>query len=200
MKDLDVLHQEMRAAGAWVFAGGLHPRDRDRRAARDGDDADHRRPVRRGQGVPRRLQHHRRRPTWTPRWSGAARSARATSCRSRSGRSTGDGRRLTRPDVGARVFREEYGRAVAVLIRVLGDIDLAEEAVQDAFAAAVQRWPADGLPPSPAGWIITTARNRAIDRLRREATRDDRQAEAALLHAADEPLGGGRRCATTGCA
>ena len=60
-----------------------------------------------------------------------------------------------------RVFHEEYGRAVAVLVRVFGDIDTAEEAVQDAFAAAVQRWPASGLPPSPAGWIITTARNRA---------------------------------------
>src|SRR6202011_5667128 len=86
-----------------------------------------------------------------------------------------------------RVFREEYGRAVAVLVRVFGDIDVAEEAVQDAFAAAVQRWPSSGLPPSPAGWIITTARNRAIDRLRREASREDRHAQAALLHARREP-------------
>ena len=82
-----------------------------------------------------------------------------------------------------RVFREEYGRAVSVLVRVFGDIDIAEDAVQDAFARAVQRWPADGLPPSPAGWIITTARNQAIDRLRREASRADRHAQAALLHA-----------------
>ena len=82
-----------------------------------------------------------------------------------------------------RVFREEYGRAVAVLVRVLGDIDDAEEAVQDAFTAAVQRWPSTGLPPSPAGWIITTARHRAIDRLRREASREDRHAQAALLYA-----------------
>src|SRR6266550_6365852 len=80
-----------------------------------------------------------------------------------------------------RVFRAEYGRAVAVLVRVFGDIDMAEEAVQDAFTAAVQRWPSTGLPPSPAGWIITTARNRAIDRLRREASRDDRHAQAELL-------------------
>jgi RNA polymerase sigma-70 factor, ECF subfamily len=87
-----------------------------------------------------------------------------------------------------RVFREEYGRAVAVLVRVFGDIDVAEEAVQDAFTAAVERWPSTGLPPSPAGWIITTARNRAIDRLRREASREDRHAQAALLHAADEPF------------
>jgi RNA polymerase sigma-70 factor, ECF subfamily len=80
------------------------------------------------------------------------------------------------------MFREEYGRAVAVLVRQFGDIDIAEESVQDAFAMALQRWPSDGLPPSPAGWIITTARNRAIDRFRREASREERYAQAALLH------------------
>ncbi|MFH8935749.1 RNA polymerase sigma factor [Streptomyces griseosporeus] len=85
------------------------------------------------------------------------------------------------------VFRAEYGRAVAVLVRFLGDIDLAEEAVQEAFTTAVRKWPETGVPPSPAGWIITTARNRAVDRLRREATRDARHAEAALLHAPDPP-------------
>ena len=83
-------------------------------------------------------------------------------------------------DVGA-VFRAEYGRAVSVLVRAFGDIDLAEEAVADAFAEAVKRWPADGPPPSPAGWIITTARNKALDRLRRESVRDDRHAEALRL-------------------
>ena len=91
------------------------------------------------------------------------------------------------PAAIARIFREEYGRAVAVLVRAFGDIDSAEEAVQEAFAEAAARWPGDGLPPRPAGWIITTPRNRAIDRLRREATRDDRHAQAALLHAHDEP-------------
>jgi RNA polymerase sigma-70 factor (ECF subfamily) len=81
----------------------------------------------------------------------------------------------------AQIFRDEHGRAVSVLVRAFGDIDLAEECVQDAFATAVARWPVDGLPPAPAGWIITTARNRALDRLRREALRDDRQAEALRL-------------------
>jgi RNA polymerase sigma-70 factor (ECF subfamily) len=81
----------------------------------------------------------------------------------------------------ARVFTAEYGRSVAVLTRVLGDIDLAEDAVQDAFATAARTWPESGLPPSPAGWIITTARNRAIDRFRRESTREERHAQAALL-------------------
>ena len=80
-----------------------------------------------------------------------------------------------------RVFREEYGRAVAVLVRHFGDIDLAEEAVQDAFTAAVARWPVTGIPPSPAGWIITTARHRAIDRLRRESSRHERHAQAASV-------------------
>ncbi|WP_279473346.1 RNA polymerase sigma factor [Actinomadura darangshiensis] len=81
------------------------------------------------------------------------------------------------------VFREEHGRAVAVLVRVFGDVDVAEEAVQDAFAEAVRRWPEHGAPPSPAGWIITTARNKAIDRLRREAARAGKQAEAVLMTA-----------------
>jgi RNA polymerase sigma-70 factor (ECF subfamily) len=85
-----------------------------------------------------------------------------------------------------RAFRDEYGRAVAVLVRVFGDIDLAEECVQEAFATAIDRWPSTGVPPSPAGWIITTARNRAIDRLRREAGRDDRHRQAHLLHAPAE--------------
>jgi len=78
----------------------------------------------------------------------------------------------------ARVFRDEYGRAVAVLARRLGDITLAEDAVQDAFVLAVERWTLAGAPPSPAGWIITTAQRRAIDRLRREASREARHDEA----------------------
>ncbi|MFD8132041.1 RNA polymerase sigma factor [Streptomyces mirabilis] len=85
------------------------------------------------------------------------------------------------------VFRAEYGRVVAVLVRFLGDIDLAEEAVQDAFTTALAKWPESGIPPSPAGWIITTARNRAVDRLRRESTREARHAEAERLYARDEP-------------
>ncbi|MDR7082621.1 RNA polymerase sigma-70 factor (ECF subfamily) [Arthrobacter ginsengisoli] len=84
----------------------------------------------------------------------------------------------------ARVFREEYGRAVAVLTRVLGDIDEAEDAVQDAFTLALRHWPSAGIPRSTAAWIITTARNRAIDRLRREAGREDKQLRAARLEAA----------------
>jgi RNA polymerase sigma-70 factor (ECF subfamily) len=86
-----------------------------------------------------------------------------------------------------RVFREESGKAVATLIRLFRDIDVAEEAVQEAFAVATERWPETGLPPNPGGWIVTTARNRAIDRLRRESSREDRHAQANLLQAQSDP-------------
>ncbi len=87
----------------------------------------------------------------------------------------------------AQCFRQEYGRTVATLVRSFGDIDLAEEAVQEAFLVAVDRWPAAGLPPNPGAWITTTARNRAIDHLRREASRHDRHEQAAFLQDRDEP-------------
>ena len=89
---------------------------------------------------------------------------------------------------------------MAVLVRHFGDIDVAEEAVQDAFVVAVERWPSAGVPPSPAGWIITTARNRAIDRFRREASREDRHAAGRccwrwrMSHQRRTP------CATISCA
>ena len=83
-----------------------------------------------------------------------------------------------------RVFREESGQAVATLIRVLGDFDLAEEAVQEAFLVAIQHWPSAGVPDRPGAWIITTARNKAIDRLRRERGLAERRATLALLEAA----------------
>ena len=85
-----------------------------------------------------------------------------------------------------RIFREESGKVVATLVRLFGDIDIAEEMVQEAFLVASEKWPETGLPPNPGGWITTTARNRAIDRLRREASRNDRHAQAALLHEENE--------------
>ena len=91
----------------------------------------------------------------------------------------------------ATTFRLESGRAVATLVRLFGDIDIAEEAVQDAFAIAVERWPETGVPPNPGAWITTTARNRAIDRLRRESKRHDRHAQAALVHERDQPTAAG---------
>ncbi len=82
-----------------------------------------------------------------------------------------------------RAYRDSSGRAVATLVRLFGDIDIAEEAVQEAFAVAAERWPTAGVPPNPGGWIVTTARNKALDRLRRESSRHGREAQAALLHA-----------------
>jgi RNA polymerase sigma-70 factor (ECF subfamily) len=80
-----------------------------------------------------------------------------------------------------RIFREESGRSVATLIRIFGDIDTAEDAVQDAFASALRRWPVEGLPPNPGGWITTTARNSMIDRFRRESRGRELLEEVAVL-------------------
>jgi RNA polymerase sigma-70 factor (ECF subfamily) len=83
------------------------------------------------------------------------------------------------------VFRRESGRCLATLIRILGDVDLAEDAVAEAFAIAAERWPIDGVPPNPGGWITTTARNRALDRLRRESSRDSKHEASHHLYATD---------------
>jgi RNA polymerase sigma-70 factor (ECF subfamily) len=104
-------------------------------------------------------------------------------------------------DVVARVFREEHGRVVATLIRVLGDFDLAEEAVADAYVTALERWPAGGVPDNPGAWITTTARNRAVDRIRRarrfdelapglarDAAFDAGARDGALLAAAEDDM------------
>jgi RNA polymerase sigma-70 factor (ECF subfamily) len=88
--------------------------------------------------------------------------------------------KLDQAEVG-RVFREESGRSVAALTGVFGDLDLAEDAVQEAFAAALGKWPVQGLPPNPGGWITTTARNRALDRLRRQARGRELLGEVAVL-------------------
>jgi RNA polymerase sigma-70 factor (ECF subfamily) len=86
-----------------------------------------------------------------------------------------------------RAHREEWARVVAALTRRFGDLDIAEEAAAEAFATAVERWPADGLPPNPGGWLTTTANRKAIDRIRRENKRDDKQKEAQMLYDDDPP-------------
>nr|WP_274387743.1 sigma-70 family RNA polymerase sigma factor [Salsipaludibacter albus] len=120
---------------------------------------------RRGHGAGRRCQHRVR---------GAGRGAPVPGRVSPTARDEVD-----------RVFRRESGRAVATLVRVLGDVDRAEEAVQEAFARALDRWPTAGIPDNPAGWIVTTARNAAIDDLRRESGRHERHVLATGVHAAD---------------
>jgi RNA polymerase sigma-70 factor (ECF subfamily) len=89
-------------------------------------------------------------------------------------------------DVGKAITRahhEEWSRVVATLTRQFGDLDVAEEAAAEAFATAVERWPADGVPPNPGGWLTTTARRKAIDRIRRETKRDDKHKQAQMMYA-----------------
>jgi RNA polymerase sigma-70 factor (ECF subfamily) len=86
-----------------------------------------------------------------------------------------------------RAYRESSGVAVATLVRLFGDIDLAEEAVQEAFVVATERWPDAGVPPNPGGWIVTTARNKAVDRLRRESSRFGRETQAILMRTSADP-------------
>ncbi len=88
---------------------------------------------------------------------------------------------MSEPSEIERIFREEYGRVVASLIRRFGDIDLAEDAASEALLAAVERWPVDGVPPNPGGWLTTTAARRGIDKLRRESHRDAKQQQAAMI-------------------
>ncbi len=97
-------------------------------------------------------------------------------------------------DVGEAIteaHHREWARVVAALTRRFGDLDIAEEAAAEAFATAVERWPGDGLPPNPGAWLTTTANRKAIDRIRRENKRDDKQKEAQVLYDRDapEPLG-----------
>ena len=198
MRDVGALIEDAKAAGVWVFNGGLHPPSTATVVRVQGGDvlitdgpfAEGKEHV--GGFVIVKAPDLDAALEWGRQ--GCALGLTRHACRSKSGRSR-ESRptdaatcRLGSPEI-ERVFREEYGRAVAVLVRHFGDIDLAEEAVQDAFAVAVQRWPSAGLPPSPAGWIITTARNRAIDRLRREASREDRHAQAAAAARCAERTG-----------
>jgi DNA-directed RNA polymerase specialized sigma24 family protein len=123
-------------------------------------------------------------------------------CRSRSIRSrdsspdrVGDGdvaARLDEAEVG-RIFHQESGRSLAALIGAFGDLDLAEDAVQEAFAAALRRWPRAGVPPNPGGWITTTARNHAIDRLRRESRGRQLLSQVAVLAPGSDDPGLPRR-------
>src|SRR6185436_836772 len=93
-------------------------------------------------------------------------------------------------DAVVRAHHAEWARVVAALTRRFGDLDIAEEAAAEAFATAVERWPADGVPPNPGAWLTTTATRKAIDRIRRESKRDDKQREARMLvHDDPEPVG-----------
>ena len=95
-------------------------------------------------------------------------------------------------------FRDQWGRVVAALIGFLGDFDLAEEAAQEAFAIAAERWPRDGAPASPGAWLVTTARNRAIDRIRRDRTLAAKTRLLEMPEAAEDDRGRDRHSPTSG--
>src|SRR5215472_10946458 len=127
----------------------------------------------------------RRGPGDLRRFAASGRSER------RSGGGAPDpGERMTATEAAvAAAFREEWGSILATLIRMTGNWDLSEECVQDAFAAALARWPTDGVPDRPGAWLTTTARNRALDRLRRSKTEAAKLHQVAALSAASEPAG-----------
>src|SRR3954451_1008495 len=152
------------------------------RARRGRPHARHRRPVRRAQGGRRRLllprgRQHRRRDRARRQDPGGEPGRRGRDPAARGAIAILD-----------QVFREQWGRVLAALIGYLGDFDLAEEAAQEAFAIAADRWPRDGVPSSPATWLITTARNRAIDRLRRERTLFEKTRLLEVPEAAEDPM------------
>ena len=170
LRDYGRFTQDARESGVLVLPNGCGRRRRRRGAGARRGDADHRRALRRDQGAVRRLLHRRGRTASTRPRPGRPSSrglARAASRFARSGRWP---RWRPRIDDVEAVFRREWARAVAILAGALRDLDLAEDAVQDAFATALERWPRDGAPANAGAWIITTARNGAIDRLRRRRT------------------------------
>src|SRR5438105_6738177 len=157
---------------------GSRPRrqdDDDRRAVR-GDEGAARRLLRPRLREPRRGDRVRR-----PHPGGASRRGR--------GQAAGGAIAAVEKREIARLFREEWGRAVAALVHSLRDVDLAEDAVQEAFVVALRRWPRDGVPANPGAWILVTARNRAIDRLRRERRGSEKLEELARLLPAAEAAG-----------
>src|SRR5882724_11152563 len=150
----------------------------------------HRRPLRGVEGVSRRLLDHRGRRSRR----GAQARGRGVEALQPEGRGAAVPDRLSQIDVReamTRAHHEEWARVVAALTRRFGDLDIAEEAAAEAFATAVQRWPADGVPPNPGAWLTTTANRKAIDRLRRENRRDDKHKEAQMVYGDNppEPLG-----------
>ena len=196
-EDLPVVAKAVRAveadgrrAGVWVFAAGLEHQDPS--VVADQRDR-HRRPVPGEQGAHRRV--HGRRGAHARGSPGMGRQDRRglsvcpTSVRAPARR------RLLRVrqsvidvrEAITRAHHQEWARLVAALTRRFGDLDVAEEAAAEAFAMALARWPVDGIPPNPGAWLTTTAKRKAIDRLRREHQRDDKQREAQMRYAADAP-------------
>ena len=189
MAAIDAFNDRLQAEGHWVFAGGLGSPEHGHRHRQPGwGGGVHRRALPGVEGVPRRLLDHR-----------GPRPRRGAQARRRGVEGLQpEGRGAAVPvsvidvrEAITRAHHEEWARVVAALTRRFGDLDIAEEAAAEAFATAVERWPADGVPPNPGAWLTTTANRKAIDRIRRENKRDDKQKEAQMLYDDDppEPLG-----------
>ena len=206
MRNVEALLEEAKKAGRLGFQRRAAPRRARPRwsASRTARCCITDGPLRRGQGAHRRLHRSSKAADLDAALEWARKLARAltlpgsrTACRSKCGRSRSTDRaawRRSRPPRSSVCSARSTAARSPCWSAVFGDIDVAEEAVQDAFTIALERWPSADCRRARPGWIITTARNRAIDRLRREASRDDRHAQAALLHAAARAGSrGGRR-------
>src|SRR5690242_4595906 len=181
---IDVFNDRLVAEDHWVFAGGLAAPGTATVIDNRGGGAVHRRALPGVQGVSGRLLDH---PGRRPRRGDQARR-RGVEGLQPEGR--GAAVPVTVADVTdaiTRAHHEEWARVVASLTRRFGDLDVAEEAAAEAFATAVERWPADGVPPNPGAWLTTTANRKAIDRIRRENKRDDKHREALLVHDSEPP-------------
>ena len=198
--DVDAFNDEIQAAGAWVFAGGLTDPSDATVVRVEGGVTDHRRPVRRRPRSSSAASGSSRPPTSTPRWRWAAKAhgglhgARSRSARSRtSPRPEAACRPSTRPRSAGSSGRSPAGASPPWSASSATSTSPKRRSRRRSSSRASGGRPT-GLPPNPGGWITTTARNRAIDRLRREASRDDRHAQAALLAPSrDEPQRGGTR-------
>ena len=195
MERVVALEDEMEATGTFVFGGALHDPDAATVVRASGGNlvmTDG--PFVEAKGAHRRVLHHQRgRPRCRVGLGPEGRRRDQAPDRGPSVSSDGPRPGVTTERVRAanteveRVFQDAYGQAVATLVRIFGDITLAEDAVQDAFVLASQRWPSNGIPPNPAGWIVTTARNRAIDDLRRSARGSALHEQVAASTALPDP-------------
>src|SRR6204780_5679571 len=171
-----------RPLGLRRWPRGARHGDRHRQPGRGGDG--NRRALPGVEGAPRRFLDHRGR---RPRRGAQAGRGRVEGLQPEGRGAAVPVNRAGVREAITRAHREEWARVVASLTRRFGDLDIAEEAAAEAFAAAVERWPDDGVPPNPGAWLTTTANRKAIDRIRRENRRDDKQREAQIRYDDDPP-------------
>ena len=185
MAAINAFNDRLEADGHWVFAGGLAVAEHGHRHRQPGwRGGVHRRALPGVEGVPRRLLDHR---GPRPRRGAQARRRGVEALQSEGRGAAVPVSAIDVREAITRAHHEEWARVVAALTRRFGDLDIAEEAAAEAFATAVGRWPADGVPPNPGAWLTTTANRKAIDRIRRENKRDDKQREAQMSYDDDPP-------------